>query len=82
MQNFKKGGYNRKKFRKIKEIMNIRVGFVTDKPWQVVVGQQIGSFVNGDFLLDTTIEHSLANYLGEHLTNWLRPASLPIIIYG
>lgn len=72
MQEFQTKGYNRKNFKGIKEIMNILVGLVTDKPGQVVVGQEIGELVKSKESPDSTLEHSLANYLSSELTTWLR----------
>jgi hypothetical protein len=71
MQDFQSTSYNRKDFKDIKEIMNILVGLVTNKPWQVVVGQEIGELVQDKQSPDATVEYSLANYLGADLTCWL-----------
>ncbi len=72
MQEFKDSAYNRKNFKDIKEIMNILVGMITNKPWQVVVGQEIGELVKGERSSDPSVEHSLANYLGNDLVVWLK----------
>lgn len=72
MQEFQTSGYNRKDFKGIKEIMNILVGLVTDKPWQIVVGQEIGELVKSKASPNATVENSLANYLSSKLTTWLR----------
>lgn len=71
MKQFKEGGYDRKKFKDIKEVINILVGLITKKPWQIAVGQEIGELVKNKQPSDVSKEHSLANYLGNDLTNWL-----------
>jgi hypothetical protein len=72
MRKFQKDGYDRKKFQNIKEIINILVGLATNKPWQVIVGQEIGELVNNKRSFDAAKENSLANYLGAEITSWLK----------
>lgn len=60
---FVAGGFERKRH-DIKDIRNILIGLVTNKPWEVVVGQAIGQL--------TIQEHqhaagSLRNFLGEKI---------------
>lgn len=72
MKKFQQNGYDRKRFEDIKEIINILVGLITKKPWQVTVGQEVGELVKSTNEPDLTVVHSLANYLGKSLTDWLR----------
>ena len=72
MKDFQSNSYNRKNFKNIKDILNILVGVVTNKPWQIVVGQEIGELVTNSVAPDVTVENSIGNYLGAELTLWLR----------
>jgi ABC-type cobalamin/Fe3+-siderophores transport system ATPase subunit len=60
MHQFKEQGFQRKTH-DLKEIRNILIGMMTNKPWEIVVGQSIAGLVNdgGD-----ENENSLRNYLG------------------
>ena len=69
---FKSDGYNRKDF-DLKEIRNIIIGLTgTSKPWEVAVGQVIGQLANSTIAKDTA-QNKLCNFLGEKLTNQIRP---------
>ncbi len=52
----------------IKDIRNVLVGLMTNKPWEVLVGQAIARIATGDRLHG---EHSLAAYLGTKVCNHL-----------
>ncbi|NVK52807.1 MAG: AAA family ATPase [Flavobacteriaceae bacterium] len=72
MTAFKDSGYNRKAF-DLKEIRNIIIGLTgSSKPWEIAVGQTISKLVTGQIPKDFA-DNKLCNYLGNKLSNFLRP---------
>ena len=68
MQEFKKGGYNRRQAG-VKEIRNDIIGIIgTNKPWEVVVGRAIAKLANvaASSAYDSD---SIANFLGKKVVN-------------
>ena len=66
---FRESGFNRKGF-DLKNLRNILIAFITEKPWEIAVGQVIGNLITGNIPRDNN-ENKISNFLGVKLTNHL-----------
>jgi len=72
MQSFQASGFNRKGF-DLKEIRNVLVALTgSSKPWEIAIGETIGRLSIEQIAKDFS-ENKLCNYLGEKLSNFIRP---------
>lgn len=79
MLKFKDSGFNRKNS-PIKEIINIITGIIATKPWQVLVGQTIGSRIkDGTIGTEFDNQDSIDSYLGNNLVNFIKLSSTAIL---
>lgn len=73
MSQFKKSGFDRKNFKKIKEIRNNLVEITgSNKAWEVIVGQVLGK-LKWDDKTDFNEDGSIYNFLGEKVVKNLIP---------
>jgi hypothetical protein len=74
VRTFIENGFNRKEH-ELKTIRNVLIGLISNKPWEVLVGQAIAQLAQND---DATTVGSLRDYLGEKVCEQilkLRPRS-------